>query len=88
MIEWKGERLYTVKEVAGVFHRSVGQIHDWIKKGKLPARLIGGVRYVAEKEIDRVIGVQEISGVRLVTTKELEQEAAKHTTAMRNRGAI
>lgn len=79
MIEWKGEKLYLVREVAEIVQRSIPQVHAWIVAGKLQARDVAGVRYIAESEIDRLLGV----AVEVAPPVPKRRERAKATARAR-----
>lgn len=57
MIEIRGEKFYTRKEVADIFGVSYTTIYRWTRKGVLKAIKIEGVQQVfyREKDINRLL---------------------------------
>ena len=51
MIEVFGEKYYTTKEVADMFHVSTSCVGTWATRGKIGRRVIGGRAYYSEEAI-------------------------------------
>jgi excisionase family DNA binding protein len=53
VVEWRDEKLYSVREAAGLLKLDRGHVHNLVKAGKLGGRLLPNGRYkVSEADID------------------------------------
>lgn len=55
MIELKGERFYTLQEIADLLHMHINSIRNYVKQGKLPASKVGRSYLVKEEYIERLV---------------------------------
>ncbi|WP_129408987.1 helix-turn-helix domain-containing protein [Marinitoga lauensis] len=55
MIEFKGKKFYSTKEVAERFEVHPDTIRRWIKRKKIKAKKIGVSYYVEESEIEKLL---------------------------------
>lgn len=56
------EKMYTIKEIAQIFHVSRKTVYDWVRKGKMPVVRSpgGGKMYVPESWLQQQL---QISGM-------------------------
>ena len=86
MIEFDGERIYTVPEVARIVGRCRGQVYAWLAAGRLPARMVAGRTYVAGSDLSAFL-LPEPEGARPVPTSAArKRRAAKAVKVLEARG--
>lgn len=61
VIKMANEKMYTIKEIAQIFHVSRKTVYDWVRKGKMPVVRSpgGGKMYVSEAWLQQQL---QISG--------------------------
>ena len=46
--------MYTIQEVADIFHVSYGTAYSWVTSGRIKSVKIGGIIRISEEEVERI----------------------------------
>jgi hypothetical protein len=65
MIEWKGERLYSLAEVAKILKKTPQEVDDAIARGDLKSCTVGGMKMVSEADLQAYLSADPPSPVGL-----------------------
>lgn len=85
-IQWNNETYYRAREVAVILGKSIRQASEDMRLGRIPARLICGVRHVAAADLDAVFGAVETPATRLRSHGAARRDGERALEELRARG--